>query len=61
MDFGDNGASKINYLGESSIDNTIHIRFKSHDGEINQLIEFDSVDEYTEKVFDLDKVTGRRM
>ena len=58
MDFGDNGASKIIISGRSSIDNTIHIRFKSHDGEINQLIEFDSVDEYTEKVFDLDKVTG---
>ena len=60
MDFGDKGASKIIISGKSSIDNTIHIRFKNDDVEINQLVEFERSNEYIERVFDLEQITDKQ-
>ena len=36
----DKGISKVTISGRSSIDNTIHIRFRSDKSESNQLVEF---------------------
>jgi len=60
MDFGDRGISRIIISGRSPIDNTIHIRFRGGQGESKQLVEFKKSDEYTERVFELDRVTGRQ-
>jgi beta-galactosidase len=46
-------------FGRSPIDkNTIHIRFASEAGETNQLVEFTQSENYEERVFELDKITG---
>ncbi|MDQ0253175.1 hypothetical protein J2S74_000547 [Evansella vedderi] len=59
MDFTNEGATKLVVYGKSPIDkNTIHIRFANEEGETNQLVEFTQSDEYEERVFELDKVTG---
>ena len=59
IDFTSDGASKIVIYGKSPIDkNTIHIRFTNAEGQSNQLIEFTYTDEYVERVFELEKVTG---
>ncbi|KKI91550.1 glycoside hydrolase [Bacillus sp. SA1-12] len=59
MDFTNEGASKLIIYGRSPIDkNTLHIRFASNEGETNQLIEFAYSEEYAERVFELDKITG---
>lgn len=38
--------------------NTIHIRFAGSDGESNQLVDFTFSEEYVERTFHLEKVTG---
>ncbi|MBH1939967.1 DUF4982 domain-containing protein [Mobilitalea sibirica] len=59
MDFNDNGISRIIIYGRSPIDkNTIHVRFSNSDGEINQLVDFTHSNEYEERIFELDNVTG---
>jgi beta-galactosidase len=59
MDFTSEGATKLVIYGRSTIDkNTIHIRFASHEGERNQLIEFTKSGEYEERVFELEKISG---
>lgn len=59
MDFTSEGATRLVVYGKSPIDkNTIHIRFANEAGENNQLIEFTLSDDYEERVFDLDKITG---
>ncbi|WP_299090514.1 glycoside hydrolase family 2 TIM barrel-domain containing protein [uncultured Metabacillus sp.] len=59
LDFTSEGASKLVIYGRSPIDkNTIHIRFADQEGETNQLIEFTYSEEYEERVFELDKITG---
>jgi len=60
MDFGDKGISGITISGRSAIDNTIHIRFRSDHGEISQLVEFEKSVEYTERTFELERVTGKQ-
>lgn len=60
MDFGDEGASKILISGRAPIDNTICIRFKNDQSESSQLVEFKKCDEYTERIFELDRITGRQ-
>lgn len=58
MDFT-NGLSKLVICGRSPIDkNTIQVRFNGTDGEIKQLVEFEYSDEYVEREFALDNVTG---
>jgi beta-galactosidase len=59
MDFTSEGASKIVIYGRSPIDkNTIHIRFANAEGKSNQLVEFTHSDNYEERVFELEKITG---
>lgn len=59
LDFGAEGATKLVINGRSPIDkNTIHIRFSGEPGESNQLVEFTHSDDYVERVFEFDKVTG---
>jgi beta-galactosidase len=58
MDFT-KGLSRLIICGRSPIDkNTIHVRFNGADGEIKQLVEFKHSDEYVEREFALDNVTG---
>lgn len=59
MDFTSSGATKLKIYGKSPIDkNTIQIRFAGEDGENSQLVEFMHTDEYEERVFSIEKVTG---
>lgn len=59
MDFTSEGTTKLVVFGRSPIDkNTIHIRIANQDGESNQLIEFTKSDEYEERVFELERITG---
>lgn len=59
MDFTSEGASRLVICGKSPIDkNTIHIQFTGDEGESKQLIEFIYSDEYEERVFNINKVTG---
>lgn len=59
MDFTSEGVTKLIVFGRSPIDkNTAHIRFANHEGESSQIIEFTQSDEYVERVFKLEKITG---
>ena len=59
MDFGQEGCSKITICGHSPIDkNTIHVLF-SGDEDTRRIIEFTQTDDYEEKEFTFDKVTGK--
>ena len=59
MDFTIDGATKLVVFGRSPIDkNTINIKFESDEGENNQLVEFTKSDEYVERIFNLEKITG---
>ncbi|HEY4431663.1 MAG TPA: glycoside hydrolase family 2 TIM barrel-domain containing protein [Paenibacillus sp.] len=61
MDFTIEGTSKFVICGRSPIDkNTIHIRFEEGAESSNQLIEFTQSDEYVERAFKLEKVTGEQ-
>jgi beta-galactosidase len=59
MDFGQDGLSKLIICGKSSIEkNTIHIHFSSESGDSNQLVDFAFSEDYMEREFVLDQVTG---
>ena len=59
MDFTSNCATKLVVFGRSPIDkNTINIQFANNEGESNQLVEFTQSDEYEERIFKLEKITG---
>lgn len=59
MDFTPQAISRIIICGRCLPDvNTIHIRFKGMEKEINQLAEFRNAPEYTEQVFSLEPVEG---
>jgi beta-galactosidase len=59
MDFGDLGAAKLVICGRSPIDkNTVHIRFTGEDESSNQLVEFTYSEQYEERTFELERVTG---
>ena len=59
MDFGTEGAAKLVVYGRTPIEkNTIHLRFSSDEEESTQIIEFPYSDQYEERVFDLENVTG---
>lgn len=60
MDFGADGISSIQIYGRSPIDkNSINILFEDKDGnKVKQLIEFTHSDDYEDRVFNLDKISG---
>lgn len=59
MDFTSDGATKLVIFGRSLIDKkTINIQFDNNEGESNQLIEFTLSNEYEERIFKLEKITG---
>jgi beta-galactosidase len=59
MDFGSEGFRKLIICGRSHIErNTIHVRFKSDEGNVNQIAEFDYSKEYVEREFELTPVKG---
>ncbi len=61
LNFGDNGASRLVICGRSPIEkNTVHIRFSSDEDSVNQLVEFMHSEDYSERIFDLEKVSGNR-
>jgi len=61
MDFGDDGAARLVLCGRSPIDNnTIHIQFSGPQGDSKQLIEFGYSDDYGEREYELEPVTGRQ-
>ena len=61
LDFGEEGASKLILSGQSPLDkNTIHVRFTSADGEERQIIEFSHSEDFEERIFDIEVVTGKQ-
>ncbi|WP_150274378.1 glycoside hydrolase family 2 TIM barrel-domain containing protein [Paenibacillus tepidiphilus] len=61
MDFGGDGATRLTICGRSALEhNTLHFLFSGEDGDAKQLIEFAGADEYTEREFLLEPVTGRQ-
>ena len=60
FDFTEQGATKLIICGRAVIDNTIQVRFSSSVGEINQLIEFNQSNEYVEREFMIEQITGKQ-
>lgn len=59
MDFGETGATKLVISGQSPLDkNTLHILFKGTDGESRQIVEFAYSEDYCEREFTLEPITG---
>jgi beta-galactosidase len=59
MDFGSEGFTKIVICGRSHIErNTVQIRFSNDLGDVNQTVEFPYSEDYVEKEFSLNSVTG---
>ncbi|MCL6458266.1 MAG: DUF4982 domain-containing protein [Gorillibacterium sp.] len=59
MDFGEVGSKKLVICGHSPLDkNTLHILFSSPQGETKQLVEFAYSDDYCEREFALEPITG---
>ena len=60
MNFGDNGTTTLTICGKSNTpNNTINIKFFAQDGTSStQVIEFPHTDDYEEKTFPLQKITG---
>ena len=60
MDFGEKGTTKLTICGKSRLAvNTIHVRFNTENGDVNEVAEFGGAEEYTERVFEFSKVTGK--
>ncbi|MBQ8315391.1 MAG: DUF4982 domain-containing protein [Lachnospiraceae bacterium] len=60
MDFGKNGTTKLTICGKSRLPvNSIHVRFNTEDGDVNEVAEFAGSAEYTERTFNFGKVTGK--
>ena len=60
MDFGENGTTKITICGKSNLPmNTIHVRFNTENGDVNEVAEFAGATEYTERTFTFDRITGK--
>lgn len=60
MNFGETGTTKLTICGKSRLPmNTIHVRFNTENGDVNEVAEFAGADEYTERVFEFSKVTGK--
>ncbi len=59
MDFGENGALKLVISGHSPLDkNTLHVLFRGTDGESRQIVEFAYSEDYCEREFTLERITG---
>ncbi len=60
MDFGEKGTTKLTICGKSNLSmNTIHVRFNTEQGDVNEVAEFSGAEVYTERVFRFSKVTGK--
>lgn len=60
MDFGEKGVTKLTVCGKSRLPmNTIHVRFNTENGDVNEVAEFAGAEEYTERSFSIPKVTGK--
>lgn len=60
MDFGEAGTTKVTVCGKSNLPmNTIHVRFNTENGDVNEVAEFAGSAEYTERIFTFPKVTGK--
>lgn len=60
MDFGETGTTKVTICGKSRLTmNSIHIRFNTENGDVNEVAEFAGAGEYTERTFEFSKVTGK--
>lgn len=60
MDFGEKGATKLTICGKSRLPmNSIHVRFNTENGDVNEVAEFAGAEEYTERVFEFSKVAGK--
>lgn len=61
MDFGAEGTTKLTICGKSNTDNnTINVKFFNSDGtQTTQVVEFAHTENYEEKTFDLQKITGK--
>ncbi|CAM3764628.1 glycoside hydrolase family 2 TIM barrel-domain containing protein [Cohnella lubricantis] len=61
MDFGDSGSTSLIICGRSPLSrNTLHLLFSGEQGESKQIVEFDGLDEYGEREFQLERVVGLR-
>ncbi|MGB4659416.1 MAG: glycoside hydrolase family 2 TIM barrel-domain containing protein [Mobilitalea sp.] len=61
MDFGTKGFEKLIICGKSNSDtNTVHVRFSSEEGNVNQIAEFAYSKDYEEHEFKLDSVKGNQ-
>jgi beta-galactosidase len=61
MDFGTEGFRKLIISGRSHAEkNTIHVRFQSEEGSVNQIAEFEYSEAYVEKEFELTSVQGKQ-
>jgi len=59
MDFGEAGSARLVLCGHSPLDkNTLHILFSGSAGESRQIIEFGYSDDYYEREFALERITG---
>ena len=60
MDFGEAGTTKLTICGKSCLPmNTVHVRFNTEYGDMNEVAEFAGAERYTERSFSLPKVTGK--
>ena len=60
MDFGEKGTTRLTICGRSRLSvNTIHVRFNTENGDVNEVAEFAGAEEYTERAFTFSKVTGK--
>ena len=60
MNFGETGTTRLTICGKSNLPmNSIHVRFNTENGDVNEVAEFAGADEYTERVFEFSKVTGK--
>ncbi len=60
MDFGEMGTTKLTICGRSRLPvNSIHVRFNTENGDVNEVAEFAGAEEYTERTFTFSKVTGK--
>jgi beta-galactosidase len=61
MDFGTKGFEKLIICGRSNTDtNTVHVRFSSEEGSVNQIAEFAYSKDCEEHEFKLDSVKGNQ-
>ncbi|HHU82159.1 MAG TPA: glycoside hydrolase family 2, partial [Firmicutes bacterium] len=61
MNFGPGGAGRLVVYGRTPLEkNTIHLLFRGEEGESRQIIEFPHTEEYEERLFTLERITGEQ-